>query len=84
MNRLWIGRARRLALAGMLMLLLSGCAEGTSRDADQGREDDAERTSVVDSLQSTASADLVRQEDDATPPAGNDRATEPAGGAEGN
>lgn len=72
-----------LALIGVAMLALVGCAEGTSRDAERGREADAERTSVVDSLQATSSADLIRRVGEATPPPGDAAATESAADAEG-
>ncbi len=61
-------RVRAIAVVGLAMLVLAGCAEGTSRDAQRGREADAERTSVVDSLQATASANLIRRVAEGTPP----------------
>ncbi len=61
-------RVRAIAVVGLAMLVLAGCAEGTSRDAQRGREADAERTSVVDSLQATSSADLIRRTAEGTPP----------------
>ncbi len=66
------------------MLTLVGCAEGTSRDAERGRQDDAERTSVVDLLQASASADLVRRAGESTPPPNDAAATEPASDSGGN
>ncbi len=68
-------RAWGFALVGSIMLGLVGCAEGTSRDAERGQQEDAERTSVVDDLQASASADLVRRAAEGTPP--DDAATEP-------
>lgn len=76
--------ASAFALAGLIMLALAGCAEGTSHDAERGREEDAERTSVVDLLQASASADLVRQAGEATPPPNDAAATEPASDSGGN
>ncbi len=49
-----------LGLAGLtLMAAVVGCAEGTARDARQGQEEDAERTSVVRDLQATQSARIL-------------------------
>ena len=49
-----------LALAGLTMLAaIVGCAEGTARDARQGQEEDAERTSIVRDLQATQSARIL-------------------------
>ncbi len=76
--------ASSVALVGLIMLTLVGCAEGTSRDAERGREEDAERTSVVDLLQASASADLVRRAGEATPPPNDAAATEPASDSGGN
>jgi hypothetical protein len=76
-------KAFGIAVIGVAILALAGCAEGTSRDAERGREADAERTSVVDSLQATSSADLVRRAGEATPPLGDAAATESAADAEG-
>lgn len=67
-----------VALVGSIMLVLVGCAEGTSRDAERGRQKDAERTSVVDDLQASASADLLRRAAEGTPPPDDAAATEPA------
>lgn len=75
---------RAAALFGLVLLLLAGCAEGTSRDAERGRQADTERTSVVDSLQATSSADLVLRAGQATPPPADAASTEPASDAEGN
>ncbi|HYI24193.1 MAG TPA: hypothetical protein VD767_02195 [Thermomicrobiales bacterium] len=51
-------------MATSAVLLLAGCATGNSREAERGRARDAERTSVVDSLQQTATSSLIS----ATPP----------------
>ncbi len=48
---------------------LTACAEGTSRDAEVGRQRDAERTSVVTGLQATNSARLLGGTPTTTPPA---------------
>ncbi|MDP8909213.1 MAG: hypothetical protein M3N47_08890 [Chloroflexota bacterium] len=49
-----------LGLAGITVLAaIVGCAEGTARDARQGQEEDAERTSVVRELQATQSARIL-------------------------
>lgn len=77
-------KAPAVLLFGLITLALVGCAEGTSRDAERGREEDAERTSVVDLLQASASADLVRQGGEATPPPNDAAATEPESDLEGN
>jgi hypothetical protein len=52
-------RASWLVALGLSLLLLVGCAEGTSRDAERGRERDRQRTSVVDELQSTRTAQFI-------------------------
>jgi hypothetical protein len=76
-------KAFGVVVIGVLVLALVGCAEGTSRDAERGREADAERTSVVDSLQATSSADLIRRAGEAMPPPDDAAATESATDAEG-
>ena len=49
-----------LVLTGLTLLAaIVGCAEGTVRDARQGQEEDAERTSVVRELQATQSARIL-------------------------
>jgi hypothetical protein len=49
-----------LFLSGLTLLAaITGCAEGTARDARQGQEADAERTSVVRDLQATRSARIL-------------------------
>ena len=45
--------------------LLMGCAEGTSQDAEQGKLEDSQRTSVVSDLQATESARVLEP---GTPP----------------
>jgi Ni/Co efflux regulator RcnB len=47
-----------IALA-VLAATLAGCAEGTSRDAEQGKARDAQRTSVVSDMQATHSARVL-------------------------
>ncbi len=66
--------SRRHLLGGALGLiasstLLVGCSTGNSREAERGRERDAKRTSVVDNLQATKTANLVNStpEPEATP-----------------
>ena len=65
--------ARRVAAwsIGFALMLggMTACAEGTSRDAEVGRQRDAERTSVVTALQATNSARLLGGTPAATPPA---------------
>ena len=62
-------RLSRRALIGVgaaaTATVLVSCAQGTSREAERGKERDAERTWVVDALQATTTARLVQ----ATPPA---------------
>jgi hypothetical protein len=58
-------RGRKLALVALCVLAIAGCAEGTARDAERGRERDARRTSVVDELQSTRTSEIIL----GTPPA---------------
>ena len=49
-----------LTLTGLTLLAaVAGCAEGTVRDARDGQEADAERTSVVQDLQATRSARIL-------------------------
>jgi hypothetical protein len=64
-----INRRRLLAGAGGLasVALLAGCAEGTRSDAERGKQEDAERESVVKDLQATETYRLVH-ETDSTPP----------------
>ncbi|HYH12436.1 MAG TPA: hypothetical protein VD789_08800 [Thermomicrobiales bacterium] len=49
----------------MTIGVLVGCAEGTSRDAERGKAQDAQRTSVVSDMQATYSASVLQQ---GTPP----------------
>lgn len=56
-----------VAAAGLLVTVLASCSQGTSRDAERGRERDAERTSVVDNLQATETSRLVSGTPDASP-----------------
>jgi hypothetical protein len=60
-----INRRRLLASAGGLasIALLAGCAEGTRSDAERGKQDDAERESVVKNLQATETYRLVHGTD---------------------
>lgn len=53
---------------GIVLTCLTACAEGTSRDAEQGKREDAERTSVVSDLQATQSMLLLTGSPEATPP----------------
>ena len=46
---------------------LVSCAQGTRREAERGREKDAERTSIVDNLQATQMAELVNGTPPSTP-----------------
>ena len=62
-------RVLTLFLIGVAAALLVSCSQGTSRDAERGREVDAERTSVVDNLQATVTARLVSGSPAASPPA---------------
>ncbi len=68
--------SRRRLLGGLLLAggnagLVTGCSTGDSRDAERGRRLDAERTSVMDDLQATRTAELVFGTPPSTP------ATEP-------
>lgn len=54
----WVGIA-------MAVSVLVGCSDGTSQDAEQGRQEDAQRTSVVSDLQATRSARVLQP---GTPP----------------
>lgn len=56
-----------IATFGVVAAILVSCSQGTSRDAERGREQDAERTSVVDNLQATETARLVSGTPDASP-----------------
>jgi hypothetical protein len=59
------GRARRHRIAAWTAAVsialgaLSGCAQGTSQDAERGKQLDAQETSVVSDLQATESARLL-------------------------
>ncbi|HYJ12600.1 MAG TPA: hypothetical protein VEW66_03360, partial [Thermomicrobiales bacterium] len=46
---------------------LTACSTGSSREAERGRERDAERTSVVDRMQATRTASLIIGTPPATP-----------------
>jgi hypothetical protein len=48
-----------LSALGFGATVLVSCSQGSSREAERARERDAERTSVVDSLQATQTAKLV-------------------------
>ena len=56
-----------LATIGVVATVLVSCSQGTSRDAERGREQDAERTSVVDNLQATETSRLVTGSPEASP-----------------
>jgi len=60
-------RGRHLFLVAVSVLIIVGCAEGTSRDAERGRERDAQRTSVVDDLQSTRTSEIIKGTPPSTP-----------------
>lgn len=62
-------RIRHGFLVALAVLAIAGCAEGTSRDAERGREQDAERTSVVDDLQSTRTTEIIKGTPNASPTA---------------
>jgi len=62
-----IGRVWRFGLVGLIALTFTACAEGTAREAERGKEQDAERTSVVDDIQATESAGFLLP-GTATPP----------------
>lgn len=53
-----------VAIALALLVALTACAEGTANDAARGQQLDARRTSVVQSVQETYTANII----DATPP----------------
>lgn len=59
-------RLRNLAIGLICVLTIAGCAEGTARDAERAREEEAEATSVVDTLQSTRTAEIVKGTPQAT------------------
>jgi hypothetical protein len=63
--------SRRRLLLGAVAVLggggLTACSTGSSREAERGRQRDAERTSVVDDLQATRTASLVLGTPPATP-----------------
>ena len=56
-------------IAALCVLAVAGCAQGTARDAERGRERDAERTSVVDVLQSTRTSEIIKGTPESTPEA---------------
>lgn len=63
--------SRRRLVAGVLVTVagssvLVSCSTGSSREAERGRRQDAERTSVVDHLQATRTAELVRSTPEST------------------
>ena len=62
---------RRLLLGGLELASgavgLTACSTGSSREAERGRTRDAERTSVVDSMQATRTASLIFGTPPATP-----------------
>ncbi len=49
----------------MVLVVLTGCAEGTSQDAERGKLRDEQRTSVVSDMQATHSARVLEP---GTPP----------------
>lgn len=66
-HRLSRRRLLGLTVAGLGPLVLSACAEGTARDAKRGKEEDTKRTSVVDEIQATESANLIKHPSTPTP-----------------
>ena len=59
-------RVATWCVAGCVVVgVITGCAEGTSTDAEQGKLEDAQRTSVVSDLQATQAAKLLQP---GTPP----------------
>ena len=56
-----------LLVSGGVLVGLTGCAEGTARNATRGKEEDAKRTSVVDDVQATESARLLGGTPSTTP-----------------
>lgn len=56
-----------MASIGVAAAVLASCSQGTSRDAERARQQDAERTSVVDNLQATETARLVSGSPEASP-----------------
>lgn len=61
-------RVLTASMMGVAATVLGACSQGTSREAERGRQQDIERTSIVDSLQATGSARLVSGTPEATPP----------------
>jgi hypothetical protein len=62
-------RPRRLVtawaiIALVILVVMTACAEGTAHDAQRGQQQDAKRTSVVQSVQETYTANIIA----ATPP----------------
>ena len=66
-RRLARPRLAGFAAAGVGITLLASCAQGTRREAERGRERDAERTSVMDAMQATESARLLSGTPESTP-----------------
>lgn len=52
-------RVCSLVLVTLTAVTLTACAEGTARDAEVGKEQDAKRTSVVNEIQATESAGFL-------------------------
>lgn len=62
-------RSKRLlagwvAIALAMLVAMTACAEGTANEAARGQQQDARRTSVVQSVQETYTANIIA----ATPP----------------
>jgi hypothetical protein len=57
-----LSRRHWLSIAALVIpgAVLAGCSSGTRREAERGRERDAERTSVMDAMQATDSARLLQ------------------------
>jgi hypothetical protein len=63
----WSRRALGGIAAAALGATLTSCSTGSRQEAERGREREAEETSVVESMQQTATAGLVMGTPPATP-----------------
>lgn len=66
LTSIWRQRLMTVIVAIMIVVSLVGCAEGTARDAERGRARDADATSVVDTLQSTRTSELINSSPEAS------------------
>jgi hypothetical protein len=66
-NARWSRRALGGLIATGLGATLTSCSTGSRGEAERAREQDAERTSVVESMQQTVTAGLVKGTPPATP-----------------